>query len=300
MKHKAKITVISAFLLAILFTGSILTLNRVQAARGKEATLEDVLYLPSGKALKRLSLGYSGLLADIYWTRAVQYFGSKHLRHATRYDLLYPLLDIATDLDPHLIVAYEDGSVFLSQKLPEGAGQPDKAVALIQKGIRANPDYWRLYFTLGFVHYMDRHDQKSAEKAFAKGAEIPGALPWMRVMAARMAEHSNERSTAAALWQGVLDNAGDKYVKQTARQHLASLQADIDIENLQHLIEIYHQRTGAFPGAWTDLERAGLLRGIPVDPGGDPYRLEPDGRVEVQDANKYPYLGEWQHAQRRP
>ena len=25
-----------------------------------------------------MSLGYDGLLADIYWTRAVQYFGSKH------------------------------------------------------------------------------------------------------------------------------------------------------------------------------------------------------------------------------
>lgn len=300
MKHKAKITVISACLLAILFTGAVFTLNRVEAARGKEATLEDVLYLPSGKALKRLSLGYSGLLADIYWTRAVQYFGSKHLRHSTRYDLLYPLLDIATDLDPHIIVVYEAGSVFLSQKPPEGAGQPDKAVALIQKGIRENPEYWRLYFTLGFVHYMDRHDPKSAEEAFAKGAEVPGALPWMRVMAARMAEHSNERSTAAALWQGVLDNVGDKYVKQTARQHLASLQADTDIETLQHLIGIYHQRTGAFPGTWRDLERAGLLRGIPVDPSGDPYKLEPGGRVEVLDANKYPYLGDWQHPQQRP
>jgi len=29
-----------------------------------------------------------------------------------RYDLLYPLLDITTDLDPHLIVAYEFGSCF--------------------------------------------------------------------------------------------------------------------------------------------------------------------------------------------
>ena len=29
----------------------------------------------SPKAVKRLSLGYDGLLADIYWTRAVQYFG---------------------------------------------------------------------------------------------------------------------------------------------------------------------------------------------------------------------------------
>ena len=103
-----------------------------------------------------------------------------------------PLLDITTDLDPQLIVAYESGSIFLSQRVPEGAGQPDKAVALVEKGIRANPTYWRFYFTLGFIHYMDRHDYKAAEQAFQKGSEIPGALPWMKVMAARMAEKGED------------------------------------------------------------------------------------------------------------
>ena len=135
----------------------------MEAERGHEATLEEVLYLPSGKILKRLSLGYSSLLADIYWTRAVQYFGSQHIEKATHYELLYPLLDITTDLDPHIIVVYEYGSVFLSQPPPNGAGQPDRAVALVEKGIRENPEYWRLYFTLGFIHYMDRKDYQAAQ-----------------------------------------------------------------------------------------------------------------------------------------
>ena len=84
------------------------------------------------------------------------------------------------------------GSIFLCQKPPDGAGQPDKAVALVEKGIRANPSYWRLYFTLGFIHYIDRHDYKAAEQAFQKGSEVPGALPWMKVMAARMADHAED------------------------------------------------------------------------------------------------------------
>ena len=37
-----------------------------------QATLEEVLYIPSPKVLKRFSLGYDRLLADVYWTRAVQ------------------------------------------------------------------------------------------------------------------------------------------------------------------------------------------------------------------------------------
>src|SRR5689334_10025308 len=176
MKSNRKVTAIVAALLATLFAGSVLSRRQVEKLSGNQATLEEVLYLPSSKMLKRLSLGYSGLLADIYWTRAVQYFGTKHLQHSQRYDLLYPLLDIATDLDPHIIVAYEYGSVFLAQEPPEGAGEPDKAVALIEKGIRENPKYWRLYFNLGFVHYIDRHDPRAAQEAFEKGSEVPGAL----------------------------------------------------------------------------------------------------------------------------
>ena len=48
--------------------------------------------------LKRLSLGYEGLLADIYWTRAVQYFGSQHVHKSEDYRLLYPLLDLTATL----------------------------------------------------------------------------------------------------------------------------------------------------------------------------------------------------------
>ena len=43
-----------------------------------DTVLQEMLYIPSPKIVKRLSLGYSGLLADVYWTRVVQYFGAKH------------------------------------------------------------------------------------------------------------------------------------------------------------------------------------------------------------------------------
>ena len=75
----------------------------------------------------KLSLGYEGLLADIYWTRVVQYFGGKRLAHSTEFKLLGPLLQITTDLDPHLLIAYRFGSIFLADKPPRGAGEPLQA-----------------------------------------------------------------------------------------------------------------------------------------------------------------------------
>jgi hypothetical protein len=295
MKTSRTVTVIAGTLFLALFAGSIFSRRKVENLRGKEATLEEVLYLPSGKTVKRLSLGYSGLLADIYWTRAIQYFGSKHTAHSTQYALLYPLLDITTDLDPKLIVAYEYGSVFLSQPPPEGAGQPDKAVTLTEKGIRENPEYWRLYFTLGFIHYMDLKDPKAAQAAFKKGSEVPGALPWMKVMAARMAERSKDIETSILLWQGIYETVSDKDVRNGARIHLDSLLADRAITELKRQVQIYRQRTGTLPASWFDLIRAKLIPGIPLAPKGEPYLLRANGKVDVADPSQYRYLGEWQH-----
>jgi tetratricopeptide (TPR) repeat protein len=290
MNASRKSTWTAALLLVALFAGSVAVRRHVEQLRGRQSTLEEVLYLPSGKTVKRLSLGYSSLLADIYWTRAVQYFGTRHIENSTRYDLLAPLLEITTDLDPHLIVAYETGSILLSQKLPDGAGQPDKAVALVEKGVRENPSYWRLYFTLGFIHYVDRHDYKAAQQAFEKGSEVPGALPWMKVMAARMAEKSDDPSTAAYLWKTIYETTHDANIRDTAVKHLLSLQADAEINELERRTHAYYARFGAFPEQWSDLVRAGLLRGIPQDPKGNPYKLRLDGTVRVEDPKQFPFL----------
>lgn len=299
MKPRRTATIVATVLLVASFAGSVLVLQKLDAARGSQATLEEVLYLPSGKVLKRLSLGYSSLLADIYWTRAVQYFGARHIHHAARYDLLYPLLDITTDLDPNLIVAYQAGSIFLSQEPPEGAGQPDKAVALVEKGIKENPDYWRLYFTLGFIHYLDRKDYKAAQQAFEKGSENPNAQPWMKVMAAKMAENANDITTALDLWHAVYDTTREPTTRDTALKHIASLQAEAAIAELTRRVNYYREKTGMQASSWSDLIRAGLLRGVPVDPSGAPYELLPDGTVKVRDATKFPFLGEFQRRQQK-
>jgi len=289
MKSSRTVTIVATLLLIASLAGSAVTSNKVESLRGKEATLEEVLFLPSGNALKRLSLGYSGLLADIYWTRAVQYYGAQSNQRSARYDLLAPLLDITTDLDPKLLVAYEAGSVLLAQK-PGGAGQPDKAVALVEKGIRENPDYWRLYFTLGFIHYLDRKDYKAASEAFEKGSKVPGALPWMKVMAARMAERGNEIPVALELWNTIYQT--NPTLRDTAVKHIVSLQAAADIKELTRRIAVYQQKSGSPPDTWADLIRSGLIPGIPRDPTGSPYKLMPGAAVWVEDPGKFPFLSE--------
>jgi hypothetical protein len=117
----------------------------------------------------------------------------------------------------------------------------------------------------------------------------------MKVMAARMAEKGEDLGTAFALWQGIYQNASNNELKKTASWHLDSLRADADLNELDRRVQLYREKTGVLPARWSDLIRAGLLPGIPTDPTGTPYKLEPDGKVNVQDPSKFKFLGEFRN-----
>ena len=289
MSSRARTTLVFLALAACMMLASVSSLVRVIQLR-EHATLGDVLFIPSAKALKRMSLGYSGLLADIYWTRAVQYFGSHHVAQAKEFDLLAPLLDITVSLDPKLEPAYKFGSIFLAQKPPQGAGRPDLAALFVERGIREIPDDWQLYFHLGFIHYMDLHDYIAAAEAFERGSRVSGAHPWLKVLAANMRQHGGDRETARFLWQSVYDTNTDKLIRENAVEHLQALRYDEIIEQIQQRVQLASQKLGHSPANWEEVVQAGYLRGIPVDPKGRPLVLMPDGRVQYSRPDDFPFV----------
>ena len=126
------------------------------------------------------------------------------------------LLDITTNLDPHLLTAYRFGSLFLAGKPPEGAGDSQRAIHLLGRGIVNNPDYWRLWEDLGFIYYWDMNDYAHAARAFQTGSERPGALPWMRVLAALVSAKGGEIQTSRILWTEIARSAGNDSIRHSA------------------------------------------------------------------------------------
>lgn len=241
---------------------------------------EQFLYLSSGEWVKRLSLGYNGLVACIYWTRAVQHFGRQRLAKG-EYKILYPLLDITTTLDPQLILAYRFGAIFLSEEPPGGPGQPEKGAALLKKGIRQNPDYWRFWYDLGFLYYRSLRDYERAAAAFRAGAKNPKADKWMEIMATKVEAEGADRETARFLWNEMYKSTDDPTIRQAARAHLTGLEMDDQIEALQRLLIRYEEKTGKTPRSFAQMAEDGWIPGIPLDPAGYPYRISPDGRVLI-------------------
>jgi len=241
----------------------------------------DELVLRSGRLLKAMSLEYTPLMADIYWTRVVQYYGDKRARHDPNFELLWPLLDLTTTLDPNLLVAYRFGSTFLSEPSPRGAGHPELGIELLGRGIKANPEYWRFYEDLGFIYYFELKDYARASAAFAEGSKNPDAQIWMKIMAAKIAAEGESLPTSIFLWNEVYQTAKDPQVKENALTHLQLLAAEQDCKQLDALADEFQKRTDRRPSRVMELVQAGLLRRVPVDPAGFPYVFGPDGKAAL-------------------
>ena len=166
---------VAMVLLVALFVSSAVVRDRVYAASRLETRL---LYIPDGAVLDRMALSFDALLADVYWIRALQLYGAtkRSEDEEKSYELLGPLLDITTTLDPRFNVAYRFGAIFLTEAYPNGPGRPDLAIALLQKGIAAMPDRWEYYMDVGFVYYWWLQDYDQAASWFQKAADVPGGL----------------------------------------------------------------------------------------------------------------------------
>lgn len=255
--------------------------ERIDTEQGQLRLEQDDLLLRSGSMVKRLSLEYAPLMGAIYWTRAVQYYGDKHRLQERGLDLLWPLLDIATTLDPNLLAAYRFGSMFLSDAPPRGAGRPDLAVKLLERGIQANPNDWQLYQDLGNVYYFDAKDYAKAAAAFEEGSKNPKSMIWMKVLAAKIAGQGQSLDTSYFLWQQVYDTTTDELIRKNAASHLRLLKVDLDLRALDQRLDEYEKQTGKRAKRMSELVEAGLLTKLPTDADGFPYVVGTSGKAEL-------------------
>lgn len=265
------------------FTGVWRLQRKISTQRAEMYQEQDEVLVRSPKLMKLATLEYSTLVADIYWTRAVQYYGGKRLGQDTNLESLWPLLDVATTLDANLVPAYRFGATFLAQPEPRGAGRPDLAIQLLQRGIDANPEYWRFYQDLGNIYYFNLKDYRKAGEAYLEGSRKPGAAAWMKVMAARFLEKGESRETSVMLWSELYDSSTDEAIKQNARINLELLRTDEDIDHINEIAEQFTAKAGHPPRSVREMVQAGLMAGEPLDPRGVPYVINRDGKAQISE-----------------
>jgi hypothetical protein len=258
----------------------------------------EMLYVRSGEALRRMTGAFAPIAADVYWIRTIQYYGGTKLQlsqavstaagagaPSDSYALLYPLLDLTTTLDPRFNIAYRFGAVFLSEAYPGGAGRPDLAIRLLEKGLREQPDKWEFMQDAGFVRYWYDHDYRAASEWFRKAGDVPGAPWWLKSLAATTLAQGGDRRSSRLMWESIRQSAEVDWLRRDAEHRLIQLRALDEIDALQRAADEYARRVGQPLAEWAALVRARVIRGIPLDPTGTPYELTVPGRVALSQSS---------------
>ena len=290
MMSRRSTVLLASFAVACLGAAVSLQVVRDRLYSRQAAQERALLYVRSGPALRRIALSFDALLADVYWIRALQHYGGDRLARTggRKYEMLYPLLDITTSLDPYFTIAYRFGSIFLSEAYPGGPGRPDQAIALLRKGIAEQPTKWQYYHDIAFVHYWQMRDMAAAADWFRKAAAQPGAPNWLEPVAASMLIRGGDRASARFLLNEILKSE-EAWLQRMATRGLAQVDALDAIDELQRRVNANPPPAGQ-PYSWQWLVRRGALPGIPLDPRNAPFDIDPaTGVVSVSKQSElYP------------
>jgi tetratricopeptide (TPR) repeat protein len=284
--------------------------TRLDATFGESRSLEEAMYISSGKTVKNLSFGFDGVVADLYWMRSIQYFGMKSLNSidgkrkitgpvtAKDIPLLYPLLDVTTTIDPDYTAAYRTGSLLLSEYDFEGG------VNILKKGLSQTQDRrlrFRLWFDLGSLYWRAKRYEECAN-AYDEAAKLAGTESERNnsvLMAGAAKTKGGDRKTSYLLFSQLLKEAEDEKARLSAVWRLEQLQSMDERDFLLEQIKEFEKRTGRRPDSLsqifplivenqkkaidtlgrplpfvTDPDRHFDADRVPLDPTGTPYRYD--------------------------
>jgi tetratricopeptide (TPR) repeat protein len=270
---RIRVLLLAAFFLLTAF--SYREMSRLRRELAPEVQHEhEALYLPSGKGLAFISFRFTNVFSDLLWFRTISYFG-KHYRSDHDYRWLNHMCGLITTLDPQSRHIYE----FCSLMLAWEAGKPDQALALLDKAIAADPEYWQYYYLRGINYAIFMHDEEQARLNFMLGAKKPDApalLP--RLAAKKLALSSPEM--ALEFLEDMIKGATDVNQRRALTEHYRKALHERNIRNLEEAARSFKAQAGRWPANLDELSLPGADRLLHDPFGGRYYVNAKTGEIE--------------------
>jgi tetratricopeptide (TPR) repeat protein len=232
--------------------------------------LQKLTYLPSGDYLRMASLGYRELAADLLWLQAIQVMGERKLSEEAGH-WLYQAVDRITTLDPKFVRAYEAGSHALCILVV----LPEQSNRLLEKGMRHNPQEWKLPFLLGMNYYFELADDEKAAEVMALASRLPGAPESLVRLAAKLFVSAKSPQQAVELLAKVYEETSDENVRKMLEIRLKESIVERDLQILEQAISRFQANHSRRPERLENLVEPGMLRELPMEPFGGRYLYEP-------------------------
>lgn len=217
------------------------------------------------------------LLADTSWMLAVQHYGNRRLEGSLTFPNLGALVEQALRLDPGFRPAALLGPLLLAELPPLGAGEPERAEAILGGWVGRYPGDFDAVLLRSLLHTWHLQDPEMGAAILESASARDDAPPWLVAVAARSLTGVGARAVARELWRALLERAPDGRTRSNARTHLLQLDALDRLDELGSAARVYERRSGRPPRDWEDLVAAGLLPDRPLDPAGVPFVLNRAG-----------------------
>ena len=263
-----------ALLGLLLVSGSYVLQVRLDQLQGDDRKIQRFAFLPQAEVLKIAALGYQSIVADFIWLQAIQVMGEKKVsEEAGRW--IYRALDVVTTLDPQFVRAYEAGGLVLCTLVV----LPEESNALLEKGMKHNPQAWQLPFYMGINYYFELGDDAKAGEYIARAARLPGAPAYLPGLAARLYVSAKAPQNAVELLASMYENAADGDARKVLELRLKQAIVARDLQVLEAAIGRYRDLFLNQPGQLEDLVVQGVLSALPRDPFGGRYLYDPYTQV---------------------
>jgi tetratricopeptide (TPR) repeat protein len=250
---------------------------RLQSEPRVDPLGRELLYLPTAEMLHLASLGNAGLVADAFYLWSIQYYGQ--FKPHERFLYLETVYDLITDLDPLYHDAYRIGALIMQIQVGPGDEERQQAVIrLFDKALRNMPDNYDIAEAAAWDMFIRYRDMDQAIRYIEAGVAMPGSPHRLRRALGVWRDREGEMTFDEALkyWQEARGESENDYDRAVCDRQLYRLFASRDEARLNPMLESWSQRTGSCPTSWQPLIDAGLLREVPVDYFGRPYRILPE------------------------
>jgi hypothetical protein len=228
--------------------------------------------------LKITSFEFKGVVSDMLFIKALVFEGSTHVRRENprikteEWQWFDSILTASSDLDPY----FEDPYYLANALMTWDGGLIRETNILLEKGTRYRDWDWMLPFYAGFNSFFFLQDNTKAAEFLVTASKRPGPTEQLLSLASRLAFRGKQTENAILFLEAITKKTDDKKLKKTYETRIRALQARLFLERS---VSAYKEKFNRTPATLRRMIEKGIIGGIPIDPYGGVFSINPDGEV---------------------
>lgn len=235
--------------------------------------------MPEAGVLRAAAADHRCLVAEYAVVKVLFYFGtlfekkSNQFVEKPEFYNMFKTLERAVKLDPYNMDAY----YFIQAAFTWELGRARDVNKVLEHGMKYRTWDYQLPYYIGFNSAYFLKDYKKAAFYMKRAAELSGN-PLYTTLTARYFYESGENDLGISFLEIMTKEAKDKDVRRVYEVRLKALKA---IKYLEYAVEKFHTERNRLPSGLDELVASGIIPGIPTDPYGGRFYIEPGGKIRT-------------------